>query len=121
MLGRAMKDNPEPDAVKLGSIHASRHVFAEARIEDLKDIWNAIDNGFFVYSLDMTGYDYLRVGKDVFDWESGWARLNQIIAFTEDEFLAEMQDQDGGGGETDDLEEEIGGVGSRQANHIGDS
>ena len=83
-LARALRE--KPGAVKLGRVRISRQGLAEARIEDIQDILDATDDGFWVSPV--SGFKFLRVGKDKFDRESFGPGLNQIFAYTEEEFMA---------------------------------
>ena len=95
MLARALRDKPE--SVKLGWVRSSRQGWAEARMEDVKDIWDAIDvsytlsnayRGFRIKHSDRIWQMGIECGKN--DWESACIRLNQILAMTEDEFNAKI-------------------------------
>ena len=67
---------------------------AEAREEDIKEVWDALDGGFMVLQVPQVAtVGKLYVKKDKFDWEAGCARLNQIFAMSEDELAAEMEEQ----------------------------
>ena len=86
MLARALRDKPDP--VKLCLVTISRQGLVEARMEDLKDIYNVSSSGFQVLPLDDWEGFTLVVDENEPDWESAWTRLNEISAMTEDEFTA---------------------------------
>ena len=97
MLARAVRE--KPGEVKLGEVEVSRQRLAEARMEDIKDVWDAIDRGFRVYSLKFSHFNAqgchdLWVDKFEFERESVGTRLSQILAYTENEFKAEAGAED---------------------------
>ena len=85
VLARTLRDNP--NRVELSWVDATRPGLAEARLEDIKDIWEATEGGFRV--VPVLGPASLLIQKDKFDWE----RVNQILAMSEDEFAAEIEEQ----------------------------
>ena len=92
VLAGALRD--KPDTVKLTWAMVPRQRLAEAREEDIKGVWDALDVGFIVLQVPQVAtVGKLYVKKDKFDWESGWTRLNQIFAMSEDELAAEMEEQ----------------------------
>ena len=104
-LARALKSKPD---IGLKFAYIPRKAFAEARKDDMKDIWDATENGFWVCG-DGSGSGCLFVAKSEssctsseafwttsirYDWEPAWTRLKQISDVTEDEFKAELRLQD---------------------------
>ena len=85
VLAGALRDNP--NRVELSWVDNIRPGLAEARLEDIKDIWEATEGGFRV--VPVLGPASLLIQKDKFDWE----RVNQILAMSEDEFAAETEEQ----------------------------
>ena len=91
VLARALQT--KPNVVVEECVSASRQVFAEARKEDLKAIWDnqGIEGGFVVFNRDHSlavlpsNYDY--------DWACAWPRLKQILDLTEEEFNAEIEEE----------------------------
>ena len=107
VLAKALRN--KPGVLKLDEIEVLRQGLAEAKMEDIKDIWDATDRCFIVYSLEMGRWaiGQLRLGKDEFDRESVWTRLNQILAYTEDEFEFETgYEEEYGDSESGEEEEE---------------
>ena len=81
---------------------------AEARKDDMKDIWDATELGFMVYSTHrVPGMSWnpdsgcvlvAKSGSNYgpsscrYDWEAAWRRVKQLADMTEDEFEAEQQE-----------------------------
>ena len=121
MLARALRDKPDP--VKLCLVTIPRQGLVEARMEDLKDIYNVSSSGFQVLPHDdWEGYTLLV--EDEPDWESAWTRLNQIYAMTEDEFTAAAAaaaaEEEHDDGEDEGEEEEVIESGEEGEEHDGE-
>ena len=126
-MGRALQN--KQDTMGGRWVEASRQELAQARMEDIKAIWEATHGFSVLHRSREAGQMALEVGKDEFDWEFGWAKLNQIKSFTEGEFAAEIEEQERrlygeyseseeehgvGDSEEDDLEEDNGGEGDEE-------
>ena len=79
-------------------------LLGEARSDDFKDIWDAVEGGFGVVNAEeelyyRVGYGRgkaLCVAKSKYDWEQAWTRLKRIWALTKEEFTDELQEQNPG-------------------------
>ena len=93
-LARALRSRLDDDVI-IEKLFCSRETIQKAKQDDFKVIWDRTI--IFVGILHKASSPLQRFTRQVpksNEWEQDWGRLNQILGLSQDQFFAELLEQD---------------------------